>query len=225
MGKNENGYGRDGIDLTGKRFGKLTVIKMHDQRNEKGEILWLCKCDCGEERLSISGSLQHGGNTTCGNHPKLFKHGQSGTRLFNIWTGMNARCSKKTASSYYLYGARGIQVCKEWREDFFVFKEWALNNGYQDDLSIDRFPDQNGDYGPDNCRWATSEEQNNNRVNNVLYEIDGELKTLTQWATIYKTSRGMAYQRIYLLQWDVKKALSTPAIPYNLRNKSKPTKE
>lgn len=101
-------------------------------------------------------------------------------RIYTIWKKMNARCYREKDPSYYNYGARGISVCKEWRKDYAVFHNWALNNGYQPDLTLDR-RENDGNYGPDNCRWATREVQNNNTRRNIYVTYNNETKTATQW--------------------------------------------
>ena len=149
------------IDLTGQRFGRLEVLKYN------GNSRWKCKCDCGKIVYPKGGNLRKGYIHSCGclrkevtgdNHRT---HGETRTRLYRIWKAMRKRCNNPNDSCYYLYGGRGITVCKEWSQ-YEPFKLWALNNGYSEELSIDRI-DPNGNYEPANCRWATAKEQVINR--------------------------------------------------------------
>lgn len=177
------------IDLTGRRFGKLTVLAEHPERNGK-EIMWVCKCDCGNTKIIAGHNLRSGGSTTCGCSTR--KHGMRNTRLWSIWDGMRKRCYNPSHPYYFIYGGRGITICEEWLQDHAKFFEWALANGYQDDLTIDRI-DFNGNYCPDNCRFVDVVTQLNNRSNNCHVEINGENKTLGEWSRI----TGIGYQTIY----------------------------
>lgn len=209
------------VDLTGQKFGRLTVLERAENAKDR-KTRWLCRCDCGNE-IVVYGRYLRGGNTkSCGcYHRERAKtlgeanatHGLSHTRLYVIWSGMVRRCHNPKAQRYSDYGGRGISVCDEWRDDFLAFREWALSNGYQEDLSIDRM-DNNKGYSPDNCRWATDAEQANNMTSNTMITFNGKTQNLKQWSH----ELGMSYTALvfrFKRGWPIEKAFSTPVRKMN----------
>lgn len=184
-------------DITRKRFGKLTVLKL--QTTKKHKTYWLCQCDCGNTKVIRKDHLLSGATKSCGclekNNLKQLEfqstHGQSKTHLYFVWNTMRQRCRNPNASSFKNYGGRGIKVCREWDEHFEPFYKWAMANGYKHGLTIDRI-DTNGNYEPKNCRWVTNKIQQNNKRSNVV--ING--KTITQWAESKGLKPQLVIQRL-----------------------------
>ena len=185
------------IDLTNKKINNLTVIKKYGT-NKRNEVIWECKCDCGNTTYVITSKLNNGHTKSCGCHrinetiKRNYKHGLSHSRLYQTWYNMNGRCYKKFFGSYQDYGGRGITVCDEWKNDFLKFYEWAMKNGYNDNLTIDRI-DVNGNYEPSNCRWVTQSVNNFNKTNNNYIEVNGLNYAITQWTKILN----VRYKDIY----------------------------
>lgn len=200
------------VDLTGKRFGRLTVLGfshkvVYSQTNVR--YYWNCRCDCGTEKLVLASQLR-GGTLSCGcltkeRHPR--KHGMSKHRLFGIWHSMIERCENPHCRAYKDYGDRGISVCEEWHESKNFF-DWALANGYSEELSIDRI-DVDGNYEPGNCRWADTYTQANNTRKNHYLTINGETKTVAQWAAQNNISYKLVYARIKM-GWSFEEAVTKP---------------
>jgi hypothetical protein len=183
--------------LTGKRFGRLFVTG-YGGKNKWGNVVWNCNCDCGGTKIVPTSSLKSGYTKSCGcigkEKPSHFKHGGKGTRLYHIWKSMNSRCNTSSCPSYVNYGARGISVCEEWR-DYKKFKNWSLSNGYLSNLSIDRI-NNDGNYSPDNCRWATPVRQARNKRNTLYYTYEGVKKPLADWADHYNINYKQAWQKL-----------------------------
>ena len=202
------------IDLTGRRYGRLTVIE-RACREDKRRVYWVCRCDCGNYSFVSGDDLKSGNTKSCGclNSEKLkaginVKHGMCYTPLNGVWRAMKRRCYYKKDSRYENYGGRGITVCDEWKDDFQAFYNWAMTNGYREGLSIDRI-DVNGNYEPVNCRWATDKEQANNTRSNHFLTYNGETHTISEWAEIVGMKRDTLKRRIYS-GWTIEKALTEP---------------
>lgn len=186
-------------DITGKKYGKLTVIEQSG-KDKHNNILWKCQCECGNV-TSVSGyRLRNGVVKSCGCFRKEFpakrfrRHGLRHHPLYVIWVDMRRRCETEKDCRYKDYGGRGISVCEEWH-DFQTFYNWAIKAGYKEELSIDRI-DNDENYTPQNCRWATREEQANNKRNNRPICIDGETKNLFQWCRQYNINPSTVITRI-----------------------------
>lgn len=187
------------IDLTGQKFGRLTVIERY-KSSKGGHTRWKCMCDCGRETISCADGLRNGQTTSCGclNREKIIKarqtHGMWKSRIYRIWKGMISRCCCETDGNYKNYGGRGIAVCEEWLHNFQAFYDWSTQNGYADNLTIDRIDNDKG-YYPYNCRWITFKKQQNNRRNNHNITFNGETHTLSEWSEI----TGVSYQHFYAM--------------------------
>ena len=181
-------------DISGQRFGRLIALYRLNNYHKK-RAWWLCVCDCGN-LVEISGiTLRNNHTKSCGclNHePTNKKHGKCYTRLYKLYKAIIKRCYNSNIKQFKDYGGRGIEVCDEWRNDFMTFYEWAINNGYQDNLTIDRI-NVNGNYEPCNCRWATPKQQSNNKRNNVNLTYNGKTQSLKEWAD----ELGVKYTRLY----------------------------
>ena len=174
------------LDLTGKKFGRLTVLGIDEEKTKlKGKSYWVCKCECGKTISTLGRDLVNGHTKSCGCYSRdktierNTKHNLHGTRLYRIWKAIRTRCNNPNFYRYCDYGGRGITICKEW-DDFTNFYNWAINNGYSEELSIDRI-NVNGNYEPSNCRWVDDFVQMNNTRKNVYLEINGETKSLSEW--------------------------------------------
>jgi len=166
------------LDIRGQTFTRLTVID-RAANYKNGSARWRCRCECGNEVIAIGQKLRDGRVKSCGCYnrdvarQRMQTHGESSTRLFKIWGGMLNRCSNPRNRNWPNYGGRGIAVCAPWASSYEAFRDWSVSNGYADNLSIDRI-NNDGDYEPSNCRWATVEVQSINKRNNVRLK-DGRL--------------------------------------------------
>lgn len=173
---------RKRVRLAGQRFGRLVVLEDAEQ-TKNGASMCLCLCDCGNQKLINAHSLRSGDTTSCGCKNKKYGVSKKGenARLMRIWDGMKDRCLKENDKSFANYGGRGISVCNEWKVDFWAFCNWSRENGYGEDLQIDRI-DCNGPYSPENCRWVTPKENARNRRNNRNLTALGRTQCISAWA-------------------------------------------
>ena len=167
-------------------------------KNKHGIATWFCECDCGGIKIVPSGSLVGGYTKSCGcygkEHPSHLKHDGKGTRLYSIWKGMNERCNTTSSCSYSNYGGRGIKVCREWSE-YTAFRDWSLSHKYNDSLTIDRI-DNDGNYEPSNCRWATRKQQVRNSRRTAYATILGVKKLFAEWCEILGIDYKASWQKI-----------------------------
>lgn len=177
-------YVRNYVDMTGMRFMRL-VVEKRVGRDKFNKALFRCRCDCGNTIVCTGASLRSGHTKSCGclhneaAKQRATKHGLGKTRLYTIWLGMKNRCYVKSNMHYREYGGSGIKVYSKWKNDFKEFYVWALNNGYEDGLTLDRINNKKG-YYPNNCRWVTQQKQNWNKKNNIIVEYNGK-----EWALPY----------------------------------------
>lgn len=185
------------LDMTGKRFGRLTVVEYVGNTRE-GRAEWRCVCDCGKTIVAHGKNIRRGNTKSCG-CLKLEKstkrivdlnttHGMAHSRLHRIWHNMRVRCACPSFVGWEYYGGKGITVCGEW-QTFEPFYKWAMENGYSDDLTIDRIDSDKG-YSPDNCRWATTHEQALNKKATRFITFMGKTQCMADWSKEYGMGKG-----------------------------------
>lgn len=197
-------------DLVGQRFGKLLVISETTERSSNGSIKWLCKCDCGTEKVIAAKNLVGNKAKSCGclnRATKNVRHGLSREKAYSIWNAMMSRCYNSNSKSYCNYGQRGIAVCEAWH-DPSVFVEWSKRSGYKEGLTIDRI-DVNGNYSPENCRWIPRSEQMSNMSTNHLVEFGGKTQTIAQWSRETGIKPTTIMMRLNKYHWSAEKTLTT----------------
>lgn len=170
------------LDLRGQKFGRWTVLE--EAGRKCGGVLWRCQCDCGTIREVTATHLRAKNSVSCGCYSKEIhtKHRKSRGSIYHVWQCMKDRCFNPNAQEAKHYIEKGISVCDEWL-DFDNFYKWAVANGYKKGLSLDRI-DNDGNYEPSNCRWATPKMQARNRSNNVHLTWQGETHCVSEWAEI-----------------------------------------
>lgn len=203
------------IDLTGQRFGRLTVIRKTD-KDKQGAYRWLCLCDCGQKAIVVVSSLQAKRTRSCG--CSRTKHGhcqyEKNTGFYKSWNNMIQRCTNPNSKQYKYYGGREITVCEKWLNfpNFLrdMKKEWKSG------LTIER-KDNNKGYYLENCKWTTPKEQNRNKRNNVYIIYNGKTRLLIELCEKYNMPYRLVYERIYRSDWSPEKALTTLVGKYNKR--------
>jgi hypothetical protein len=203
------------IDLTGKQFGRLTVVAKGPQKGNK--TYWICRCECGATSTPYSGSLRSGRTKSCGclsrqaasNRATRHGHSRVGKRslTYSTWVNMIERCKRTQATGWSRYGGRGIRVCKRWANSFEAFLA-DMGERPSQSHSIDR-KENGGNYEPGNCRWSTKREQANNRRTSVFIEAEGKKLTIAQWA-VAKGLNDSAIRRRIQLGWNPVAAVLTP---------------
>jgi hypothetical protein len=201
--------GRFAQDITGQQFNYWTVSgRAGTMEGKAKKALWHCACKCGTERILTGGDLRNGHSKSCGCYQKEVAskvnstHGMGRSKEYAAWSAMMTRCTNSNAVNYADYGGRGIKVCDRWK----AFENFYADMGDANGLTLDRV-DVNGDYEPNNCRWATRKEQGNNKRNNVVIEFSGERMTAMQWSERTGIGEGTIRKRIRL-GWPVERVLT-----------------
>lgn len=189
----------------GKKHNKLTIIG-HRKKGENNSNYFICLCECGRIAEIRANHLFNDNQETCGRHHKKYSNPNSG-KLYNTWNSMMHRCYDEKSHKYSSYGARGIKICDEWKNSYYNFYKWSIENGYCDGLWIERI-DNDGDYCPENCKWATRKEQMRNTRRSKHIEYKGETHCLSEWCEIlnlyYPTINGRLHKG-----WSVERAFET----------------
>lgn len=220
------------IDLTGKRRGRLKVLRLASKSIGNKRRRWLCKCRCGVVlEVDVLCLIRPKGTRSCGCLQRELAsrarstHRSWHTALHGIWCSMKARCYNKNRNSFARYGGRGITVCARWRESFSAFKK-DVGKRPSPAHSLDRYPNRHGNYEPGNVRWATRIEQRRNTDDNKLITVGRETRLLSEWYDTYNThnlARGTVRRRIIKMGWDIKKALTTPLLRTQIAKKTTET--
>lgn len=195
-------------NLSGMVFGKLTVVRF-SHSSKSMQPCWECLCECGNTSLVFAGNLKKGNTTSCGcvKLSRITKHGKAGSVEYVCWVAMVQRCTNPSNRYYANYGGRGITVCDDWLKFENFYRD--MGDRPSDLHSIDRI-DNNKGYCKENCRWATRKAQNSNKRDNVLVTLNGETRTITEWASLLSISPSAIKGRLYR-GWPVSEALTKPS--------------
>jgi len=204
------------VDLTGKTFNQLTVLERVNT-SKNGSVLWKCRCECEKEIIVRSDHLKNNHTQSCGCLQKRdamkrvvemnTTHSMTGSKIYAVWCTMKARCTNPNNDRFINYGGRGITLCSRWY-DFENFYE-DMGSSYKVGLTIER-KDNNGNYEPTNCKWASRKEQARNTTRNRFIEFRGQTKTLAEWSEITGINQDCLFARLSELHWDIERALTTP---------------
>lgn len=185
---------------------RLTILEQRRRVTSREPLrtkrTYLCQCTCGNIKEVEARGADRGSIKSCGclrsevSSKRARRHGESHTRLHNVWCGIIARCYYPHTTGFHRYGGRGIKVCKEWH-NYEAFRDWAIAAGYDEGLQIDRYPNKNGSYEPANCRWTTPKKNSNNRRSNLLVEYQGKTQTLAEWCDELGLSYGRTQYRLH----------------------------
>ena len=189
------------VDMQGRRFGSATALRVAADQRGRGKLKWACLCDCGLEFVSCGGKLRSGEVISCPTCSRervrlsRIVHGMRDSAEHRIWTHIKSRCFNPRVPEFKNYGGRGITMCERWRESFSNFLS-DMGSRPSDQHSIDRHPNNDGNYEPGNCRWATYKAQANNTRSNRKVTIDGETRNMTQWADAIGVRREVIHKRL-----------------------------
>jgi hypothetical protein len=205
------------IDLVGRKFGRLEVVSRAGS-DKRGEVLWKCKCDCGNECKVLGSNLRSGHTKSCGcyNNERRkeihITHKMSDRPIYGVWAHMIQRCTNPKATFYYRYGGRGIKVCEEWLKFDNFYKDMGdcPENG-----TIDRI-DNDGDYEPENCRWSSQKINARNKSNNVNITYNGKTQCIAAWEEELGFKHGTLWNRLYTFKWPIERAMTEPVISPNI---------
>lgn len=209
------------LDLVGKKFGRLTVIKF-DSKDKRGKLKWLCRCDCGKEKVVLGSRLKDGNTKSCGClriekvKQRFTTHGYTKgkpTKTYDTWQHIIQRCTNPNDQQHKNYGGRGITVCEQWSgENGFIHFLEDMGEKPKG-LSIDRIENDLG-YFKENCRWATQKEQSRNQSSNHLITFNGKTQCITDWAEETGINKRTFYTRVRL-GWSIEKIFNTPVRRHN----------